>query len=467
MLYYWKVVIRMKKSYRQAVYLFLIVLFAGLMAWHQAPSWAKFEAARDVAFREGKTTISTYDEVYFFVIQTFVHPVKGIDLLNGSLQAVEKFLKEKKIEAKIPPLVSVGGDEEDLRLFHDKFKELESIYGEKLKEDDLLLVSLHGMLVPLDDPYTNYLTPKDYRFLNEQMSGGNFGGIGIYIELDKNNNSQLMVTEPIENTPAWKAGLKPGDYILKIDGETTKGISLDVAQMKIRGHEGTQVTLTIMRKGFKEPRNFMITRGLIHVNSVVAKLMAEDIGYVKLRNFGEFTGREIEEGLEKVEKDGAKAFILDLRNNGGGYITAAFTVSSKFLPQGAMVCSVVDRGERTMPHYTEGGQHMNYPLAVLVNEFSASASEITAGAIQDHGRGTLVGAKTFGKASVQTIRPLRNGGGIKVTTAKYLTPHGRDISKKGIVPDVVIAMKGHALGGEEDIQLKKAIGLLKQALASQ
>ncbi|HPZ09921.1 MAG TPA: S41 family peptidase, partial [Candidatus Eremiobacteraeota bacterium] len=299
----------------------------------------------------------------------------------------------------------------------------------------------------------------------ESMSGGNFTGVGIYIELDREVDNQLTVVEPIEGTPGYEAGLKSGDWIIKIDGKSTKGVNLDNAVTQIRGPEGSIVTLTIQRKGVDEPIEFKIKRAFIHVSTVVSKIVNENVGYIKLRLFGSETNREIDQAMTDLEKKGAKAFILDLRNNGGGYVTAAVDVSSKFLKEGEDIVSIKDRFGGKNRYKSYGTVHELFPLVILVNNFSASASEITAGAVRDGKRGILLGTKTFGKGSVQTIYPLDKGGAIKITTAHYFTPRGRNINEKGLKPDIIVEMDDDLIGTDKDIQMEEAVKYLQEQIA--
>ncbi|MBI2265081.1 MAG: S41 family peptidase [Armatimonadetes bacterium] len=425
-----------------------------------------------VAVRQGtdddKSTVLIVNRVLRTLKFEYVSEIDERKLLNESLKELEREVKQAKGSVAVS---SLRGEDSNavLQQYDAQFLDILEKYGDKIGSQKLLKAAMKGLLKPLDDNYTVYLDSKEHRTLNEQMSGGNFGGIGIYIELDKKNKNQLTVFEPIEDTPAYKAGLKSGDVITAIDGKSTRGISIDVAQSTIRGKIDTKVVLTIRRKGVQKDLSFTLTRAWIHVNSVSYKPLEGGTAYIKLKLFGEETNRELDDALQKAETQGAKGVILDLRNNGGGYITAARDVCSKFLQPGDTVVSVVTRDGRRQTYRAAGAaQLQGRPLVVLVNEYSASASEITAGAIQDYHVGTLIGVKTFGKGSVQTIHPLPNGGAIKLTTAKYFTPKGRDINKKGIQPDVVVPLdpkKVRKLGGDDDLQLKSAVSYIRKLTA--
>ena len=424
--------------------------------------------AADSETEEGNISYEIIQRIYDLARREFVESFNEAKFLNGAFDGIENLLEDERIEfdelAEIPFDNDLDADE----LF-DEFKQetqkiVKKFETEDLTEEDILNAALYGMLDTLNDPYTVYLNKKEYDRLNESMSGGNFSGVGIYIELDRENNNQLTVVEPIEGTPAEKAGLKSGDAIVKIDGEPTRGISLDEAVSQIRGPEGSEVILTVLRKDEDQSIDFPIERGFIHVSSVVSKIVENDVGYIKLRLFGEETNREIDQAMSDLEKEGAKAFILDLRNNGGGYVTASVEVSSKFLDEGIDIVSIKDRYGGKSRYKSYGTVHPAYPLVVLVNSFSASASEITAGAIKDSQRGIILGTKTFGKGSVQTIFPLDKGGAVKITTAHYFTPRGRNINGKGIKPDIIVEMDEDKIGTEEDIQLDEAVKFLKKEI---
>jgi len=418
---------------------------------------------------DDKMNCEVMERIYILAKREFVENFNDETFFNGAFEAIGKLLEDERIEHDRLPELTFDGDmdkEEMFSVFEKELGEVVDKYkSEEWPEEELLNVALNGMLDTLEDPYTVYLNSKDYDRLNESMSGGNFTGVGIYIELNRDNNNQLTVVEPIEGTPVYTAGLKSGDAIIKIDGNPTRGIGLDDAVSQIRGPEGSEVLLTIQRRDVDEPIDFTIKRDFIHVNSVVAKLLDGNVGYLKLRIFGDETNREIDQAMTDLEKDGAKAFILDLRNNGGGYVTAAVDVSSKFLEEGTDIVSIKDRYGGKNRYKSYGTVHPDYPLVILVNDFSASASEITAGAIKDAQRGTLIGTKTFGKGSVQTIFPLDKGGAIKITTAHYFTPRGRNINDKGIKPDIIVEMDEDLIDTEEDIQLDEAVKFLKEKIA--
>ncbi len=325
-------------------------------------------------------------------------------------------------------------DYEELLLFRDVMRRVEKNYVKQVSDKELIEGAINGMLQSLD-PHSSYLTPELFKELQVETTG-EFPGLGIEITLD---NGILTIISPIEDTPAFRAGLQAGDKIIKIDGESTKNITLMKAVNKMRGKPGTKVTLTIMRAGFTKFKDFTITRDVIHVPSVKDHELAKGYPYFRVVNFQETTATDLQAAIKKYGGEaGIKGLIIDLRNNPGGLLNQAFKVTNLFIDRGRLIVYTDGRKQDQRMEFraTRTGVHYKFKLAILINQGSASASEIVAGAIQDHERGLLVGTKTFGKASVQTIIPLENGGGLRLTTAYYYTPDGRNIQKKGIQPDL-------------------------------
>jgi carboxyl-terminal processing protease len=335
----------------------------------------------------------------------------------------------------------------------------------KLTVHDLSYIALDGMMRSVNDRYTVFLSPKEFAGLNQGLDGGDFGGTGIVIQVD-DKTKYISVENVVPDAPADKAGIRQDDLITAIDGTSTKGMSLPTASGKLRGKEGTHVTLTVSRDGAGLASPITITRAKIHQLSVYEKMLPGKIGYVALTVFGRDTGDELNTALDRLQRDGARALVLDLRDNGGGYLEAAVAVSSKFIPSGPIV-SVESRASNITTLDADDTAIAPIPLAVLVNGYTASASEITSGAIQDSSVGTIIGTKTFGKGVVQTIYPLPDGSAIKVTTARYLTPRNRDINHLGITPDIVVVENKHAQFGAlgKDDQLARAIEYLNAKLA--
>ncbi|MGH7715841.1 MAG: S41 family peptidase, partial [Vulcanimicrobiaceae bacterium] len=309
-------------------------------------------------------------------------------------------------------------------------------YGAKASARDVTYAAIAGLLSSTGDRYTVFLSPKEYAELNAGLDAQAFGGVGLSIGID-DASKELKVESVIEGGPAEKVGIQSDDMVVTIDGKPTKGKSLDDDSRLLRGKPGTTVHLGIIREGKTLPA-ITITRAEIKPPSVTSKLLDGDIGYARLAVFGATTADELGAALKKLNAEGAKAYVLDLRDNGGGYLNAAIDVSSKFISSGPIV-SVAERSGSTREYDADDIATAPKPLVVLVNKYTASASEITSGAIQDDGVGTLIGTKTFGKGVVQTIFPLPDGAAVKITTARYLTPSGRDINHLGITPNVFVA----------------------------
>jgi carboxyl-terminal processing protease len=326
---------------------------------------------------------------------------------------------------------------EELKVFTDVLGLLQKEYVEETNSKDLMYGAIKGMLETLD-PHSAFMPPNMYKEMQEETKG-RFEGLGIEITAKE---GVLTVVSPIEDTPAFKAGILAGDQILKIDGDSTKNLTLMDSVKRMRGPKGTQVTITIMREGFTKPREFTLTRDVIPVRSVRHELLEKQYGYIRLSQFQEKTEGELDKALKTLEeesKGSMKGLVLDLRNNPGGLLDQAVKVADRFIESGLIVSMEGRREDQKMKFLAHSqGTIARYPLIVLVNGGSASASEIVAGAIQDHGRGILVGTQTFGKGSVQTIFPLKDGSGLRLTTARYFTPNGRSIQAKGIIPDIIV-----------------------------
>src|SRR5438876_914637 len=325
-----------------------------------------------------------------------------------------------------------GATYEQLRLFTEVLSIVQNQYVDEVPPKELIYSAIKGTLRGLD-PHSSFLDPENYREMQVETSGS-FGGLGIEITL---KDDVLTVVSPIEGTPAHRAGLQAGDRIVKIDGLSSKDMQLSDAVKKMRGKPGTKVTISVVREGWTEPKDFEIQREQIRVHSVRTQDLGGGIGYVKLRQFQEQTAHDLDQVLEKFAKDGVKAIVLDLRNNPGGLLTSAVEVTEKFVEDGKLVVYTEGRVRNQNMRFSAHAKkaYANLPMVVLVNQGSASASEIVAGALQDYGRAVVVGTQSFGKGSVQTIIPLSDGSGLRLTTAKYFTPKGRSIHGKGITPD--------------------------------
>ncbi|MDP3787593.1 MAG: S41 family peptidase [Candidatus Omnitrophota bacterium] len=323
-----------------------------------------------------------------------------------------------------------------LELFSDVISIVRAEYVEDVKSKDLIYGAMKGMIQSLDK-YSEFMDPETYTEMKVETEG-EFGGIGIEIAI---KDDMLTVIAPIEDTPAYKAGLKAGDRIVKIDKDITRGITLLEAVKKLRGKPGTQIPLTALRESEGKILEFTITRDIIKVKSIrKAEILEDKIGYIRLSVFQERSAKDLEDALVELEKKGMDSLILDLRNDPGGLLNVAADVTGKFLPSGEMIVYTKGRDKRQNMEFKAKDKkpRTEYPLVVLVDQGSASGSEIVAGAIQDHRRGIIVGTKTFGKGSVQTVIPLPDGSALRLTTSKYYTPGGRSIHGEGIVPDIVI-----------------------------
>jgi carboxyl-terminal processing protease len=328
---------------------------------------------------------------------------------------------------------------ENLRLFTEVLSIIQSQYVDEVPPKDIIYSAIRGTLRGLD-PHSSFLDPEMYREMQVETTGS-FGGLGIELTL---RDDVLTVVAPIEGTPAYRAGIQPGDRIVKIEGLTTKDMQLADAVKRMRGKPGSKITISILREGWTEPRDFPIVREQIRVQSVKSADLEPGIEYVRLRQFQEQTANDLEAALEKFTKNGKngrmQGLVLDLRNNPGGLLTSAVEVTEKFLDGGKLVVYTEGRVRNQNMRFQANAKRVfsDFPMVVLVNQGSASASEIVAGALQDWGRAVVLGTQSFGKGSVQTIIPLSDGSGLRLTTAKYYTPKGRSIHGKGITPDIIV-----------------------------
>ncbi len=334
---------------------------------------------------------------------------------------------------------NAGGQEayDYLKTYTDVMDMVKGNYVDGVKDRDLIYASIKGMVESLD-PHSSFLTPEMYRDMQTETKG-RFGGIGI--EITTKDGLPTVITA-IEDTPAFKAGLKSGDFIVRIDGKLTRNMSIEDVVKLIRGRQGTPLTLAIMREGFDSPRDYQVTRDVIKVKSVKYRMLDDRYGYIRLTQFQERTAEDLDAAiteLRKSAKGDLKGILLDLRNDPGGLLDQAVEVCDKFMGDG-LITYIEGRKPREQAKFFahKGSGDYTGPLVVLVNEGSASASEIVAGALQDSKRAIIVGTRTFGKGSVQTVIPLSDGSALRLTTARYYTPSGRSIQADGIHPDLVI-----------------------------
>lgn len=346
-----------------------------------------------------------------------------------------------------------GEDYEILKTFTEVMSMVKKHYVEEVNGQDLVYGAIRGMLHSLD-PHSSFMNPDAYKEMQVDTKG-EFGGLGIQIGI---KDAVLTVIAPIEDTPAYRAGIKAGDKIIKIEEEITKDMTLYEAVSKMRGKPKTSITIGILREGWKEIKDFTIVRDIIKIKSVKSKVIEDDIGYIKISQFQEKTARDVSKALESVTKKGVSSLILDLRNNPGGLLNSAIDVSDRFLPKGKLVVYTKNREGQKTEFFTEDDSDSSLPMIVLVNQGSASASEIVAGALKDWNKAIILGTETFGKGSVQTVIPLSDGAGLRLTTAKYYTPKGEDIQNTGIIPTITVKLqaangaKEHAIIREKDLK---------------
>lgn len=363
----------------------------------------------------------------------------------------------------------------DLQLFAKVLNYVQQYYVEEVDTKKLIYGGIKGMLKELD-PHTNFLPPEIYKEFESETSG-EFGGLGIEITLQ---DGVLTVISPIEDTPAWDAGLKAGDKIVEVNGESTKGLSLVEAAQKMKGKKGSVVKLGIFRDGFEEPQVFSIKRGTVRIRSVKYTDLQDGYVYLRLTSFIENSAKDLKhyiKGHKKKHKE-LKGMIIDLRRNPGGLLEQAVQISDLFLEKGTIVSTIGrNKKEKEVLYAKKPGTYENFPIVIIIDEYSASASEILAGALQDNKRALIMGQRSFGKGSVQSVVKLGDGSGLKLTVARYYTPSGRSIQSEGILPDVVVDnfnqevlkkakvkrrvtrekdIKGHLLGEKESKKKKKS-----------
>ena len=405
--------------------------------------------------------------LYFFVSFSFL-------IGFAPAQAEEPGLDQATTSASSLPL-------DEIRTFTEVFQKIKDDYVEEVDDKTLLENAIRGMLAGLD-PHSNYLDSKAYQGLQEGTTG-EFGGLGIEVGME---NGFVKVISPIDDTPAYRAGLQAGDLIIKMDNTPIKGMDLSDAIKLMRGKVGTDINLTIVREGAEAPFEVIVTRDIITVKSVRSRTLESGYGYLRISSFQSHTGEDLIKSLKKLKKENGsklKGLVLDLRNNPGGLLGAAVAVSDSFLTKGLIVYTQGRLKNSELRFNAKPSAALeNTPMVVLVNGGSASASEIVAGALQDHSRAVIMGSPTFGKGSVQTVLPMKNDAAVKLTTARYYTPSGRSIQAEGIQPDIIIErfrleeisgpnlqikerdLSGHLTQGEEAEQQNKAKG---QSLAKE
>lgn len=405
---------------------------------------------------------------------TFISVIVALVLLAGTCSAGfvagRLYSSPSQVLALLPGGISAtpasqgqAGTPKDLQeLFSPFWQTWDLVHQEYVDQpvnnDTLMRGAIRGMLESLGDPHTSYLDPEEYQTLTSQLQGEeSYEGIGAWVDT---TSDFLTIISPIPGSPAEKVGLRTGDKIIAIDGKDMTGIDGELVRKQVLGPAGSQVTLTIQRAGH-EPFDVKITRAKITVPSVDARMLDNNIAYVRLLIFADNTKGELEKSLKELLAQNPRGLILDLRGNGGGYLESAIDVASEFIDKGVIVSEQYGDGTKRSFEARKGGLATDIPMVVLINQGSASASEIVAGAIQDLGRGKLVGVKSFGKGSVQIPTPLKNNeGAVRITVARWLTPNGRTIHGVGLTPDVEVQITEQDFAQNRDPQLDKAVELL-------
>lgn len=349
-------------------------------------------------------------------------------------------------------------NEVDFSLFWDAWNIVKSKYIGEINIQKMVYGAISGMIESLKDPYSLFLDPSEAKKFSEDLQGS-FDGIGAELEA---KDGALVVVAPLEGSPAEEAGLRPKDIIVKINDENISDMTFQEAISKIRGKKGTEVTLTIHRQGWQEPKEFKVVRETIIVESVKYE-QKEDFTYIRIRQFGDDTTGLMKKAVDFILKNNSKGVIIDLRNNPGGYLDSAIDITSLFIDDKIVVIEEEKDGKKEELKTTLTASLKDKKIAILVNGGSASASEIMAGAIQDHSRGLIIGEKTFGKGSVQNLEELKDGSEVRITVAKWLTPKGRVIDKEGIEPDIEVKLTEEDKAAGRDPQLERALEELKKS----
>jgi carboxyl-terminal processing protease len=362
----------------------------------------------------------------------------------------------------VPSTSSTGSTTDTTTLFKPFWEAWDIIHqqyvDQPVNDTKLMEGAINGMMQSLGDQHSTYMNPQEYKDATSQMAGS-YAGIGAYVDT---NSEFLTIVKPIPGSPAEAAGLQPGDKIIAVDGTDVTGVDPAAVRQKVLGPEGTKVTLTIQR-GDQTPFDVAITRAIITIPSVSSKMLDNNIAYIQITIFGENTAQDFHDQLKQLMAQNPKGLILDLRDNGGGYLNTAVSIASEFIPSGVILYEQYGDGTKK-PYEAIGGglaTDASLPMVVLINGYSASASEIVSGALQDTGRAKLLGEQSYGKGSVQNWVPLSNDeGAVRVTIARWLTPNSRQIDKKGLTPDVIVALTQDDIKAGKDPQLDAAVQLL-------
>lgn len=388
----------------------------------------------------------------------------GLGFLSSQYYFIHKNVTDENGEVEQMKVLKLNrmlnrSDEIDFQQFWDVWDKIKAKYVKTdIKDEDLFYGAVQGLVYALGDPYSLYFPPKAADDFAKDLSG-ELEGIGAEIGV---KNQQLLIIAPLSDTPAEKAGLRPGDKILQIDKEPTIGMDANTAVSKIRGKAGTEVVLTVERDGWSEPKEIKIIRAKISVPSVTFQMKNDKIGYFRVLQFNEDTQRQFDKGIKQFLNAGGNKIILDLRNNPGGYLDQAIKMASEWIEKGVVVSEKGNDGNNTNHDSLGNARLQNAKTVVLINGGSASASEIVAGALQDTKKATILGTKTFGKGSVQDFEMFPDGSALKLTVAEWYTPNGRNINKEGIAPDTEVKEDWNKEKVGEDVMIDKALELLNK-----
>lgn len=412
-----------------------------------------------------------FDDSLKLINRNFIRQVPETSLKKSITNELNLLFKEAfniKNKDKKPEEITgepIKVDLSELNLRNDFINQIINKYGNEVDSRVLAYATIMGLFKGIDDPYSFVLGSKSLEDMMERLSDKTFGGVGLLLEASPDNDNLLTVVEPLEGTPAEKAGIAPGDVITKVDDFPTKKVDMTVSVSKIRGKKGTPVNLEIKRGS--QTLLFKVIRDDIKTVSVSHKMLGDSIGYIRVRQFATGTVEEFEEALADLRSKEAKGLIIDLRNNGGGLLDSGLTLSSLFLEPGSIIMKKMQRGNVVNSFYGGTDNRITIPTILLINRFSASASEIMAGALKDNKRAILLGERTFGKGSVQQVFERSDGSAIKMTIAYFMSPNGDIINKKGVMPNYLKEMQPIHVGRADDTQLKQAEKLLGNIIEKQ
>ena len=407
--------------------------------------------------------VGDVQESYRLLSSSFYRKVDTQVLLDGARTALVDEAHKHGVKVSVPQLHPADDADDTVAALSDEITDVATAaHG---ATTDYAYAAIDGMAKSLEDRYTAFLTPDEYKAFNNALDPERISGIGVLVQPDQPTGF-IKAYYVVPGTPADRAGIRAGDLIEEVDGTSTKNMTNDAVSKLLRGKAGTIVHVTIARVAGGDTQDLALTRSEVQPPTVVFKMLPGDIGYVNVLAFGRATPGEFDVALDRLKDANAKAIVLDLRNDGGGYVDSALDISSRFIANKAIV-NVEQRGVPEETIQADNEARVAVPVTVLVNQYTASASEITAGALQDDGIGELVGTRTFGKGVMQTLTPLPDGAAIKITTAHYLTPRHRDINLRGIDPDISVVENRDARFGEldKDAQLRAALDLLQKKIA--